>query len=325
VSRFEFLSTLLSIPTLFSPLTETPKQPTKQLGQFGAPRAELQAAPRSQREASRELQSLEDQGRRDRNASATMSEREIAARHQQRRDRAMEILKAGMLSSSEDYVRAAMLFQHGPRAEDALLAHILASVALFEGDRTSSPFLTAASLDRDLLEHGRPQLFGTQSTGPLSDSIGEGIRREFRLDPLSSGPARQESRKARKDPGDQRARVERVLALVRGGKFDKAEESFAAASVLKEDGGPDEMLLAHVLYLLSAARGDPDGRRLAAQTLDRWLLSTGRTQRFGTQLAGGVPIEPCDRLLPESVRKAYGLAPLGDRAPAKSHGAIGGK
>jgi hypothetical protein len=46
-----------------------------------------------------------------------------------RRKRVRGLLDAGELKTSEDYVRAAFIFQHGERPDDYLLASVLGLVA----------------------------------------------------------------------------------------------------------------------------------------------------------------------------------------------------
>lgn len=75
-----------------------------------------------------------------------------------RLQRAREIVAGGGLKTSEDYVRAAFLFQHGTTLEDYLLSHVLGLVATkMDG---SGAWIASASLDRYLLNSGKPQVFG---------------------------------------------------------------------------------------------------------------------------------------------------------------------
>lgn len=265
----------------------------------------------------------------------------------------MEILESGMLASAQDYCNAGFLFQHGYAEDDALTAHFLASVAFFQGGASFGPFLTAAALDRYLEEHEMPQLFGTQSSDPegrvmageVRRTLGNGVRRELGLEPLPREAGEKPMGKkdkaiasrdlpalekaARTDQkalerGDEKAvarrneRIGKVLALIRDGEIGKPEEWHAAAFVLATSEEPDPLLHAHVLALVAGMKKHPEGRRLAAETLDRWMLAIGKPQRFGTRTKDGAPVEPFDRTLPETVRKAYGLAPLGEPLQGKS-------
>lgn len=108
----------------------------------------------------------------------------ISARDAERREQTRALLAAGHLQSGEDFGRAAFIFQHGDSADDALLAHTLAMVALAKG-HVGARWIAAASLDKYLLATGRPQVFGTRfdtkgnvvqvaqpfNTGLLSDDL----------------------------------------------------------------------------------------------------------------------------------------------------------
>lgn len=79
-----------------------------------------------------------------------------------RRELVRRLIRTGGLVTADDYVNGALLLQHGDSPEDFLLAHVLATIAGFKGSRTGR-FLSAASLDRYLLNVGQPQAFGIQA------------------------------------------------------------------------------------------------------------------------------------------------------------------
>jgi hypothetical protein len=79
----------------------------------------------------------------------------------ERRKRANQLLDSGALKSANDFHDAAFIFQHGDKADDYLLAHVLAMVAVSKGDPRGR-WIAAATLDRYLQFIGRPQVFGTQ-------------------------------------------------------------------------------------------------------------------------------------------------------------------
>lgn len=78
-----------------------------------------------------------------------------------RRARVHELLDQGLLKTGQDFHDAAFIYQHGQTADDYLMAHILATVAVAKGD-TRSLWISAATLDRYLNANHRPQVFGTQ-------------------------------------------------------------------------------------------------------------------------------------------------------------------
>jgi hypothetical protein len=85
----------------------------------------------------------------------------VAKADSERRRAVAALLDAGALHTGTDFLGAAFVFQHGDRADDFLLAHVLAMVAVSKG-RTDANWIAAASLDRYLQRTGRPQIFGTQ-------------------------------------------------------------------------------------------------------------------------------------------------------------------
>lgn len=72
-----------------------------------------------------------------------------------------ELLQQGLLHTGVDYYRAALVFQHSGTANGTLLAHVLAEVALAKGE-SSALWLSAATLDRYLVQIKQKQIFGTQ-------------------------------------------------------------------------------------------------------------------------------------------------------------------
>lgn len=92
----------------------------------------------------------------------------ISREDAQRRERARELLAEGALHTSEDFIRAAFVFQHGDTPNDYLLAHALAMIAAGKGDESAS-WIGAATLDRYLQSIGKPQVYGTQFKPDSSD------------------------------------------------------------------------------------------------------------------------------------------------------------
>lgn len=78
-----------------------------------------------------------------------------------RRARTGELLDAGRLSSGEDFLHAAFIFQHGDKPADYLKAHLLAMIAIARG-QPSATWIASATLDRYLQAIGQPQILGTQ-------------------------------------------------------------------------------------------------------------------------------------------------------------------
>jgi len=126
----------------------------------------------------------------------------ITERDHARRDRVLELVRAGALSSGDDYYRAAMVLQHGEGSDDILLSHILSTVAGFKGHE-GGRWLSAASLDRFLHRVDRAQMLGTQfvrnppsepwSQGAYDAWLPDSIRAEYGVRPLAEQAKRVEA------------------------------------------------------------------------------------------------------------------------------------
>jgi hypothetical protein len=92
---------------------------------------------------------------------ADITPEQMSANDVVRRQRASQLLNQGVLQTGEDFHDAAFIFQHGDKAEDYLLAHVLAMLAVSKGN-PDGRWIAAATLDRYLQTIGQPQVFGTQ-------------------------------------------------------------------------------------------------------------------------------------------------------------------
>jgi len=78
-----------------------------------------------------------------------------------RQKRVREMLNEGTVRTTNDYVWASFIFQHGQTPDDYLLAHVLGMIAASKGDKIGR-WIAAATLDRYLQSIRQPQVFGTQ-------------------------------------------------------------------------------------------------------------------------------------------------------------------
>jgi hypothetical protein len=78
-------------------------------------------------------------------------------------------------------------------------------------------------------------------------------------------------------------RRKRVHQRLDEGALRTARDFSDAAIIFQHGQEPEDYLLAHVLAMIAVAKGDKNGREIAAITLDRYLQSIGQAQIFGTQ------------------------------------------
>lgn len=89
---------------------------------------------------------------------------EVGPRDARRRERALEMVEAGLLKARDDFIHAAFIFQHGSDSASYKLAHELAMEAVeLDSTATRARWIAAASKDRYLQSVGKPQIYGTQA------------------------------------------------------------------------------------------------------------------------------------------------------------------
>ena len=79
-------------------------------------------------------------------------------------------------------------------------------------------------------------------------------------------------------------RQKRVHEMLNEGTVRTINDYIWASFIFQHGETPDDYLLAHVLAMVAASKGDKMGRWIAAATLDRYLQSIRQPQVFGTQL-----------------------------------------
>lgn len=84
-------------------------------------------------------------------------------------------------------------------------------------------------------------------------------------------------------------RVKELLAL---GSLGSGAEYYHAAMILQHASAPDDYLLAHDLCVIAISKGEQKAKWLAAASMDRFLISIGRQQRFGTQFLSNKSFRP---------------------------------
>ncbi|HEV2105282.1 MAG TPA: hypothetical protein VGU27_06080 [Candidatus Eisenbacteria bacterium] len=128
------------------------------------------------------------------------------------------------------------------------------------------------------------------------------------------------------DPAVDEVRQQRVLALLAAGEVREPEAQEDAALVLQHSGlticgdkltavSRDNYLLAHLLAKAAAERGRRSARLLAADALDRWLVFSGKPQKYGTQTVfdprtNRMVVPPVDSATTDAERARWGVEPL---------------
>lgn len=109
-----------------------------------------------------ELLDLYNADQADRRA-ATIDWDIVAPRDRARERRVSELVAAGALRHSDDFYRAALIYQHGPTPDFHLQAHRWSMQALaLDPTNSRARWLACASEDRYLHGIGKPQIWGTQ-------------------------------------------------------------------------------------------------------------------------------------------------------------------
>lgn len=109
---------------------------------------------------------------------------------------------------------------------------------------------------------------------------------------------------------DQQRRLA-TRGLLEAGRLRSGVDFQRAAFVFQHGDRPDDYLLAHSLALAALVRGHPEANWIAAASLDRFLVSTGRRQIYGTQTQSGaegqVPQSLDAHLVPDRLRSVLGV------------------
>jgi hypothetical protein len=111
---------------------------------------------------------------------------------------------------------------------------------------------------------------------------------------------------------DRRVIVHRMISA---GELHTGLDYRNASLVMQHGSAPDDYLLAHVLAVIGAGKGDKTALWLSAATLDRYLQSIKQPQIYGTQyrrvFSSQWTQEPYNRtLLTDALREATGVKTL---------------
>ena len=113
---------------------------------------------------------------------------------------------------------------------------------------------------------------------------------------------------------ERRVRVEKLLE---SDKVKDATDYHHAALIFQHGDSPSDYRKANKLAKRAMEMGDERSKWLYAATLDRWLLSTGKPQKFGTQFKkeknGDWELaQPIDKTVTDAERAQYNVPPLSE-------------
>lgn len=115
------------------------------------------------------------------------------------------------------------------------------------------------------------------------------------------------------DAAAMRTRCQRVIDLYAKGAIEDSRDNFHASLVLLYGEQASHYDLARVFAQRAAKEGETRGWTVCAMAWDRWLLSTGKPQRFGTQIikqGGRWSLGEIDTKTSDLDRAFYGVPPL---------------
>ncbi|HEY1131507.1 MAG TPA: hypothetical protein VGF12_19025 [Roseateles sp.] len=129
------------------------------------------------------------------------------------------------------------------------------------------------------------------------------------------------------------ARQQRVKTLIANGSLSSGVDYYHAAMVMQHATDPDDYLMAHDLCVVAISKGEHRAKWLAAASLDRFLVSIGRPQRFGTQFSSNHPsrpmkLRPVDPSVPDQLRVELNVPTLAQakaRELSMARGSAGAK
>jgi len=115
---------------------------------------------------------------------------------------------------------------------------------------------------------------------------------------------------------DRQRRVE-VLGYLTHGRLIAPESLYYAAFIFQHGNCPDHYQLAHQLAERALDGGFDQARWIFAATLDRYLLSIGQPQKYGTQFLvqedGQWVLQPYDPSTTDEERARYNVPRLGEQ------------
>ncbi len=115
------------------------------------------------------------------------------------------------------------------------------------------------------------------------------------------------------DVANMRTRCQRVIDLYAKGMIEDGRDHFHAGLVLLHGERTAHYELARTFSRRASDMGEARAWTVQAMAWDRWLLSLGKPQRFGTQIIkqqGRWSLGDVDVRITDSLRAFYGVPPL---------------
>lgn len=117
------------------------------------------------------------------------------------------------------------------------------------------------------------------------------------------------------DGGRQKERFAEMMRRAEAGELKTAEDHFYAGAILVRSSDLEQLLIAESLGRRATLLGDPRGRPVAGEAVDRQAFQNGRPQKYGTQyayshLTGNWLIYLLDPTTTDEERAATGLPDL---------------
>ena len=140
--------------------SEPPAVPRQELISSECPPGSLTPS-RQDLDTSPQIERLFSDDQRERQMNPGQPKPHIAEHDALRRTRLRDLIENGGLHTGTDFLKAAIIMQHGLHPDDYLLAHTLAVIAAAQGT-PGGTWASAASLDRYLQAIGQRQIYGTQ-------------------------------------------------------------------------------------------------------------------------------------------------------------------
>ena len=114
-----------------------------------------------------------------------------------------------------------------------------------------------------------------------------------------------------------RKRIEKTRELIEGGSLISGLDYHHASLILQHGETTEDYKLAHELAEKAVNLGDETAKWLYAATFDRWLLSEGKPQRYGTQFKQNESGEweltlPIDSSITDEERARYNVSSLSE-------------